>query len=279
MKKDLIFEELSISDEVNNVGNNVVRSIFDKLKKDVGIYCQHGVLRKQCDLYYDEALFGLVFKIHVEIFFFKDKESVRKYYLDFDLGGEFDKNNMEIDVKTYGIGDEIDFENLKGTLFHELKHAYQESLYNTAPSIPNIFQIATYIISNDAYSKSHGLYEISRIIYYFSKKEIDANIESLYQEIKENKPTSLKEFISQTLSEYEYHKALYDDCKLHIVDKQTIDTIYQTYGKTFKQLMRYVQNGINYFDTRKRKVFMKYINNTKKIYNESQKFKRILFVR
>ncbi len=43
--------------------------------------------------------------------------------------------------------------------------------------------------------------------------------------------------------------------------------------------MRYVQNGIGYFEIRKRKVYMKYINDSKKIYNESQKFKRILFVR
>lgn len=75
------------------------------------------------------------------------------------------------------------------------------------------------------------------------------------------------------------HKALYDDCKLYVADDSTINTIYQIYGKTFKQLMRYVQNGISYFEIRKRKVYMKYINGTKKIYNESQKFKRILFVR
>lgn len=279
MKKDLIFEELSVSDEVNNVGNSVISSIIDKIQNDIGTYHQHGVLCKQCNLYYSKPLFDLVSKIHIDIFFFKDKESVRKYYLDYDLGGEFDKDNMELMAKGYGIGDDINLEYLKGVLFHELKHAYQASLYTTAPSVPNILQIATTIISSDIYNKNNLIYQLSRLIYYFSKKEIDANIESLYQELKETKPNDVKEFLSQAINEYEYHKALYDDCKSYIADDSTINTIYQIYGKTFKQLMRYVQNGISYFEIRKRKVYMKYINDTKKIYNESQKFKRILFVR
>lgn len=279
MKKDLIFEELSVSDEVNNVGNSVISDTLDKIQNDIGTYHQHGVLRKQCNLYYSKSLFDLVSKIHIDIFFFKDKESIRKYYLEYDLGGEFDKDNMELTVKGYGIGDEINLEYLKGVLFHELKHAYQASLYTTAQSVPNILQIATTIISSDIYNKNNLIYLLSRLIYYFSKKEIDANIESLYQELKETKPNDVKEFLSQTINEYEYHKALYNDCKSYIADDSTINTIYQIYGKTFKQLMRYVQNGISYFEIRKRKVYMKYINDTKKIYNESQKFKRILFVR
>jgi hypothetical protein len=279
MKKDLIFEELSVSDEVNNVGNSVISDIIDKIQNDIGTYHQHGVLCKQCNLYYGKPLFDLVLKIHIDIFFFKDKESVRKYYLEYDLGGEFDKDNMELTVKGYGIGDNINLEYLKGILFHELKHAYQASLYTTAPSVPNILQIATTIISSDIYNKNNLIYLLSRLIYYFSKKEIDANIESLYQELKETKPNDVKEFLSQTINEYEYHKALYNDCKSYIADDSIINTIYQIYGKTFKQLMRYVQNGISYFEIRKRKVYMKYINDTKKIYNESQKFKRVLFVR
>lgn len=279
MKKDLIFEELSISDEVDNVGKYVISDILDKIRNNSGTYHQHGVLHKQCDLYYSKPLFNLVLKIHIDIFFFKDKESVRKYYLEYDLGGEFDKDNMELTVKGYGICDEINLEYLKGVLFHELKHAYQTSLYTTAPSVPNILQIATSIISSDIYNKGNIVYLLSRLIYYFNKKEIDANIESLYQELKETQPNNVKEFMSQTLSEYEYHKALYNDCKSYVADDSTINTIHQIYGKTFKQLMRYVQNGIGYFEIRKRKVYMKYINDSKKIYQESQNFKRILFVR
>lgn len=36
---------------------------------------------------------------------------------------------MELTVKGYGICDEINLEYLKCVLFHELKHAYQTSLY------------------------------------------------------------------------------------------------------------------------------------------------------
>lgn len=204
MKKDLIFEELSVSDEVNNVGNSVISSIIDKIQNDNGTYHQHGVLCKQCNLYYSTPLFDLVPKIHIDIFFFKDKETIRKYYLEYDLGGEFAKDNMELTVKGYGIDDKINLEYLKGVLFHELKHAYQASLYTTAPSVPNILQIATTIISSDIYNKNNLINLLSRLIYYFSKKEIDANIESFYQELKETKPNNLKVFMSQTLSEYEY---------------------------------------------------------------------------
>ncbi len=62
MKKELIFEELSVSDEVNNVGNFVISDILDEIQNDIGTYYQHGVLRKQCDLYHTKPLFGLVVK-------------------------------------------------------------------------------------------------------------------------------------------------------------------------------------------------------------------------
>ncbi len=133
---------------------------------------------------------------------------------------------MKLTVKGYGIGDNINLEYLKSVLFHELKHTYQTSLYTTSPSVPNILQIATTIISSDLYNKNNVIYLLSRLIYYFSKKEIDANIESLYQELKETKPNDLKEFMPQSISEYEYHKALYSDCKLYDVDDLTIKTIY-----------------------------------------------------
>lgn len=289
MNTSLIFEELSISDDVIENGNRLINDILDKLSITDGnvIYINHlfNVIRKDISIIIDKPLFGNVERVNVTVFFVKNKKDIVENYQYLDIGGEFLIDEKTISITTYGINEDINLESLRGLLFHELKHAYQESLYNSS-ELPKILSIATDIIShpkiykNTTVNGSNAIYDISRLIYYFSKTEIDANMESLYQELTTtNNDNDIKRFMSQTIYDFELHKAMFNEYQIYIADDDVCNELEKIYDKTFSQLMNYIKNGIKYFETKKRKVFAKYLGNKIKTECMNRKFRNLLFIR
>ena len=287
MCKSLIFEELSISDDVIENGNRLINDILDKLSITDGnvIYINHlfNVIRKDISIIIDKPLFGNVERVNVTVFFVKNKKDVVENYQYLDIGGEFLIDEKTVSITTYGINEDINLESLRGLLFHELKHAYQESLYNSS-ELPKILSIATDIIShpkiykNTTVNGSNAIYDISRLIYYFSKIEIDANMESLYQELTTSN-NDIKGFMSQTIYDFELHKAMFNEYQIYIADDDVCNELEKIYSKTFSQLMNYIKNGIKYFETKKKKVFAKYLGNKIKTECMNRKFRNLLFIR
>lgn len=288
-KDKLIFEELSISDEVINVGEPLVEEIVGLLSSEEGTYRtlppNFRFLEKKASIDKSSSpLFGNVIKVDVFIYFVKDKASIAEYYSLLNLGGEFNEDTMTISIRGFGIGDDINIEYLRSTLFHELKHSYQESLYSSN-ELPSMLSMATNIITHPKiYDKttvrgSNAIYDISRLIYYFNKNEINANMESLYQELKTANIKDLKVFESQTLYEFELHKAMYDEYKIYSMDDNVCAELNRLYGKSFSQIMRDVRNGIDYFESRKRRVFSKYMGEKVKLECMSRKFRGLMMIR
>ena len=287
MNKNLIFEELSISDDVIENGNRLINDILDKLSITDGnvIYINHlfNVIRKDISIIIDKPLFGNVERVNVTVFFVKNKKDVVENYQYLDIGGEFLIDEKTVSITTYGVNEDIDLEYLRGLLFHELKHAYQESLYNSS-ELPKILSIATDIIShpriykNTTVNGSNAIYDISRLIYYFSKTEIDANMESLYQELTTSN-NDIKGFMSQTIYAFELRKAMFNEYQIYIADDDVCNELEKIYDKTFSQLMNYIKNGIKYFETKKKKVFAKYLGNKIKTECMNRKFRNLLFIR
>lgn len=287
MSENLIFEELSISDDVIENGNRLINDILDKLSITDGniIYINHlfNVIRKDISIIIDKPLFGNVERVNVTVFFVNNKKDVVENYQYLDIGGEFLIDENTISITTYGINEDINLESLRGLLFHELKHAYQESLYNSN-ELPKILSIATDIIShpriykNTTVNGSNAIYDISRLIYYFSKTEIDANMESLYQELTTSN-NDIKVFMSQTIYDFELHKAMFNEYQIYIADDDVCNELEKIYDKTFSQLMNYIKNGIKYFETKKKKVFAKYLGDKIKTECMNRKFRNLLFIR
>ena len=287
MNTNLIFEELSISDDVIENGNRLINDILYKLSITDGnvIYINHlfNVIRKDISIIIDKPLFGNVERVNVTVFFVKNKKDVVENYQYLDIGGEFLIDEKTVSITTYGVNEDIDLEYLRGLLFHELKHAYQESLYNSS-ELPKILSIATDIIShpriykNTTVNGSNAIYDISRVIYYFSKTKIDANMESLYQELTTSN-NDIKGFMSQTIYDFELHKAMFNEYQIYIADDDVCNELEKIYDKTFSQLMNYIKNGIKYFETKKRKVFAKYLGNKIKTECMNRKFRNLLFIR
>lgn len=91
-KDKLIFEELSISDEVINVGEPLVEEIVGLLSNEEGIYRtlppNFRFLEKKASIDKSSSpLFGNVIKVDVFIYFVKDKASIAEYYSLLNLGG------------------------------------------------------------------------------------------------------------------------------------------------------------------------------------------------
>lgn len=91
-KDKLIFEELSISDEVINVGEPLVEEIVGLLSSEEGTYRtlppNFRFLEKKASIDKSSSpLFGNVIKVDVFIYFVKDKASIAEYYSLLNLGG------------------------------------------------------------------------------------------------------------------------------------------------------------------------------------------------
>lgn len=279
LSKDLIFEELSISDEVNKVGDDIAKQAIQLIsQQDYYEYFTHNVIRRKCEINLPEALWGMILRIQVEAYFFQNREDIFKYANDFDLGGTFYKDDMTINLKCYGLENEINEEYLRAVLYHELKYVFQLSLFDSK-ELPSILVKATNLINDPTFSNTSVFSRMNQLLYMFSKMEIDANMEALYQELRTVNPSDVKTFYSQTLSNYSYALGLYEACLNHENDEILNKHLYNVYKKNYSQLMNIIKVGIDYYKTKKRKVFMKYCKEQREIVKESTNFKRFIFVR
>lgn len=282
-KNNLIFEELTISDEVVEVGNELMKDIVNGINKDNGRYYTNYLssiqtLFKEYIFKLKKPIFGNVQQIHTMIHFFQSKDEVRQTWETFNFGGTFNMQNHTIYLVGYGIKNKIQTDFISGLLYHELKHVYQESLYKSK-DLPFVYKVASNIIDGQIQIDNPFIKGISSLLYYFNRNEINANMESLYQYMLNDKPSDLKHYKAPILQEFEYYQNLYEEILALDIDKQTLVTVYNLYGKTFKQLMRVVKYGIDYFNDKKRKVFARYHQNILSEMREKLNLPKRFFIR
>lgn len=282
-KSNLIFEELTISDNVVGIGNNLMKNIVDGINKDNGRYytnylSQVKTLFKEHIVNLKKPIFGNVKQIHTMVHFFQSKDEVCQAWETFNFGGTFDMQNHTIYLVGYGINGKIQTDFISDLLYHELKHGYQESLYKSK-DLPFVYKVASNIIDGQIQISNPFIKGISSLLYYFNRNEINANMESLYQYMLNDKPSDLKHYKAPILQEFEYYQNLYEETLALDIDKQTLTTVYNLYGKTFKQLMRVVKYGIEYFNNKKRKVFARYHQNILSEMREKLNLPKRFFIR
>lgn len=283
MNDNLIFEELSISNDVIEVGNKLLKDIIEGINNDIGYRVFKTLtvptyLTKTYKINLTEPIFGLVNEVDTIVYFFETKDDARNSYNHFDYGGSFIENE-KIVITCYGIGNVTQTDFLSMILHHELKHAYQESLYNRTKDIPLILKIATNVVCGNIPSNNNLVSDLSRLIYYFNRNEVSSNMESLYQYLAYDKPNELKTYICPTLQEYGLYISLYNKLRKEKIDKETCEIIKILYGKTFTQLLRMIKFGIEYFCVRKKKVFAKYQADRNKIMYERVNIAKRFFIR
>lgn len=191
-----------------------------------------------------EKLFGIVSKIICHIYNFKDFEEFTKLCNTMLHHNYFDLNNYNIEVTLVSINKNVINKYSYETICHEFLHAYQESKLNT-PSNSILYNTAKHIYDNTKFGDS--LNSLATLILWFHNKEINANMQPFYKQLKMNgikepnvhKQTRVYQEYMQLL-EYHYNNAF---------------TNYSPY---------YTANVKHYFKMAIQKL-QKYIDNQKKV--------------
>ena len=209
MNKDLIFEELTISDEVVNIGNGLIKDIIKGINNAHGSIVTNYVswietIHREYEIKLQTPIFGIINRIYCQIYFFKDKEEIRQTWNSFNYGGTCSIEDKTIYLIGYGIGKEIQTDFLSGLLFHELKHVYQESLYKSK-ELPYIFKVASNIVDGKIEVTDSLVKNISYLLYFFNRNEINANMESIYQYLLNDKPSDFHNYFCPIQKTFEYY--------------------------------------------------------------------------
>lgn len=253
MNKDLTFEEMSISNAVQTVANNVANELLKRLNDINGEYVyirQLGkrVLRKFVLIEYPFPIFQYIDSISAEIYFGETPEERNKISQNIDYGGAFEMQDRTISISCLGDGNgNVDIAFFKSVISHELKHAYQEMLYNNK-LLPFVFNKATNIVNNPKNIEDEDVYEISRLLYYFNRNEINSKMEELYVYLKTEGLQTTKEINSiPAILEYTWYKRSFTRINTKRNNKALNEKIKQIYGRNLKELINIINLGINYF--------------------------------
>lgn len=262
MNKDLIFEELTISDEVINIGNALIKDIVKGINNAHGSVITNYVswvktIHREYEIKLQTPIFGLINRIYCQIYFFKDKEEIRQTWDSFNYGGTCSVENKTIYLTGYGVGKEIQMDFLSGLLYHELKHVYQESLYKSK-ELPYIFKMASNIVGGKIEVNNALVRNISYLLYFFNRNEINANMESIYQYLLNDKPSDIHNYSCPIQKTFDYYLNLYQSIAGMGIDDDTQTFIKRLYSKSFRQLMNLINFGITFYKSKERKVFARY---------------------
>ena len=251
MKKDLIFEKLSISDTVLEESNRIKRIIISDLNLNKDNFIRQWVidedfvyrLEKYIELNNGDYIFDKINKIHYIVVNFENEEAFRKHFAYFNFGGQLNLDSNILTIVFFEINDEINHKFLNSTLYHEIHHMYQDMLYDNGTQISDLYKSAMKIINSD-YHKRHSVeYELASLIYFFDKKEIEANMESLYQELINDDGDTKR---NNVLLDFERLKDIFSFYKSANFD-ESLNKICEFYFNIpLKKLTNYVEKRIEY---------------------------------
>lgn len=272
MEKEILFERLSVSDIVLEVGNKYKELLFKYIQDNVhGHYMYVRNLTNPIKeisgiLYLEEPIFDTIKAINFQFFCFQSLEDVRKTLTNFNYGAFVNFESSYINIVTYGIKDDLNSKHFNQAWFHEIHHIFQNVEYDKSVFVKEIYSKALSIINNKTiYGDSNSLiYKLAYCIYYFDKTEIDANMQSLYQELKTfgQKNTELANSTNIILG-FEIVKSYFEDLKKYKFNDVIKEHVRITYKTEFEKLLKYIQRRIFYFEDKKRRVITRYMEEQK----------------
>lgn len=271
--KELIFEELSVSDKVTEA----IDCIEPLLLREIEVtessshqlshfeYCR----KKEGFLWFDDPIFGIVNDISFAIYLFDSKEQFYDNIYKFDFGGETNMQEGIISLVLFGIGDSVEEKYLREFLVHELHHVFQMSLIKNAEgSISNLYKSALNVFS-DKYAQKN-VREVAEMIYFLDKKEIDANMQSIHQDLSNDGAKS------HVLEDYEKIVSILENYSYYVGDDKFNKLIGNAFGLSFRKIHSYLEKQRCYFERKKRKVFQKLKNEKERRERIKEEFIRFI---
>ena len=274
-----LLEELSVSPEVSEMSNKLYDDLLPvfKQKRDRRNPTMIGnIFNRTYNIdidYSNNKIFGLVNKVTYTIYDLKNYDELDAYYNYIFLRSGYnndDKDNILIYATVLSYDGEIDKQYFVRVLSHELMHAFQDEkiLYFETS---DLYQKATNI---GLFTNNENIRNLGYLIYLLDKREIDANMQSIYNEMVTKKLNS------------------YDESTVYIVKKSHIDLCYNIYKSMPKEeieealnifqisqtkLNHLIKTGIEYFNYRVGKVYTNYLmDKNNKIKEELDRMKQLI---
>lgn len=264
---EFINEELSISDDVNRYVESVCDDFLAFNRNDEFFYYDECVLRQNPDTILckyrkktfvtsSEIFAGQRLSCVITLLDFDNINDMIENYpktSEYNQNG-FDEFNFKLSVSARGYNGYVDLKMLKHILFHEAEHAYQycrsygqilnnNVVYNKAKQI---------ILGKDMHHTDFEYQIVADLLYYFDKREIDANVNGLYGELKLD--GNYKETMFRVTNDY--YNNLFDK---FIIYSSNIDfsTVLSYFGFSMTKFMNYIKAQQKYVESKIRKIMAK----------------------
>ena len=264
----LIKEELSVSENLIKGVSSCTERI---IKRFVDYYGNEGELNGNViTKFIDSINFGEYGSIdcYITIIDFPSKEEMVNGFKMYGFGGEVDQINYRINISIMSVHKGINKEFLYNTLFHESEHAYQFLRNNKElHSVESAYNKAVKVLENGNNEYfSDELVTIARLLYYFSKTEIEANINGLYGELVHN---GCKLSETNFKVNFDLHIDLFKKF-VETYNKNDFSEAFLYFNTTYNKLFRFVKKQEKYIIYRVRKVYQKAFNDSNNVINENK---------
>lgn len=277
-KEYILREELSISNEVQEASKKVYNDIQNEFVKYVNknVYSKSEYIGDrqyffQIDYNDSNRIFGTVNRIQVIAIDFFDIEEFTKTYAKTNYDSDYQSfpqsNNFIIEVVLPAFNGIINEEYAIRVLSHELLHAYQDAKIHFMTTQIN------YNIAQKVQNTSSNLSVIAfcKLFYLLDRKEIEANMHSLFNELVKKKLDSYEET-------YIYMKHNSDIKQLikyiNNIDRNGIIELETAFKMPYDKLLSIINKNMEYYKYRVGKILTKYklyLNKINKNINEHLK--------
>ena len=279
MKEYILREELSISNEVQEASEKIyndIQSVFIKYVKNNPQSKSEYIGDRQYffNINYNdnERIFNTINRIKVIAIDFLNIEEFTTTYPKTNYDSDYQSfpqtNNFIIEVVLPAFNGIINEEYAIRVLSHELLHAYQDSKihfmtrqinYNIAQKLQNA-------------SSNQSVISFCKLFYLIDRKEIEANMHSLYNELIKKKLDSYED-------SYVYNKIdklikVYMEY-INNIDRNGIIELESEFKIPYDKLLNIINKNIEYFYYRVGKIFTNYklyMNKVFKNINEEMKY-------
>lgn len=252
---DLIKEELSVSENLIKGVSACTERIMNQFER---LYGNSGEIDGNVVTTFKDIIsFGEYGEIecYVTVIDFPSKERMISSFKNYTFGGETDQLNYKINITVMAHEKEINKEFLHNVIYHESEHAYQflrnrKELHGSM----SVYHKAVNIISgNDGEHTSDEFLTVARLLYYFNKVEVEANVNGLYGELVNN---GCKLFETNFKLNFDMHLELFNEfVKNYTKEKYSI--VFSYFGITYKKFVTFVLRQEKYIIYRIRKVYQK----------------------
>ena len=279
-----LFENRSVSDITLEEGNRVKKILLEAISENQNSEIQRidtmlYVTVKHGTVNFEQPIFGKVKNINYEIFFFKSEDDLKDVFNKIDFGGSYNYGTNEIVITSYALNEKVDNRFLNATLFHEMHHVFQLTAYELSDKAHNIYSIAQHIINNtDMYGDNTLLYKLAYCIYFLDKTEIDANMQSLYQELTQGDTD--KKLRNRPLTNigftFDKIKCIYEILLEQKENENFCNLVKDTFKVNFNSILNFLIKRIEYFEDKRQRVLGRYLSEEKKKKNIKRKFKELI---